>query len=194
MYQQAMVQGASAMQLAITGDNAGTRAAYDQSFNDNYATEMNRFNAAKARHAIQGNMAAAMQDRVLTDMEIQRSQAIAEANATVAAAAAGVEGMSVDQGIDQTKLNATRAQQANDKATKQEISSLVSGLGVHQAALLAEAPKQDFGNAFDAVLTAVGSVDLNDIKRGKTMYDDYKANQKQEEYISDLWNMDDWET
>tara|TARA_R110002020_G_scaffold203513_6_gene407220 strand:+ start:263 stop:871 length:609 start_codon:yes stop_codon:yes gene_type:complete len=164
IYGQAMVSGVSAAQLAFTGDNAITRAAYDQTYNEVYNVQMRKFHAAKAMTQIRSNISAVKQDKILMDVEIQMRQAVSAAQMKVEAAAAGVEGMSVDQTIAQTEINASRATAANRRRAEQETENLSAGIGQHMSALLAEPNIQEQGGIWEAAMKAASSISLNDVR------------------------------
>jgi hypothetical protein len=133
IYATAMQQGVSSLALMATGDNAQTKAAY----NSAYQTATQRFNLANATHTAQLNISALKQDKILTDTQIKMSQDQAQALAKVSAAAAGVEGGSVDDVIYDTEKNEALALRRNEKNTEMNLEQQLASVYSGQSALLA---------------------------------------------------------
>ena len=155
MYQNAMVAGAGAIKQLASVPAAG-RAAYDQAFGATYGLAMAKYRAELAQQAIRSNIANVLQNKILSDVELQVNQAEAEAAARVSAAAAGAAGASVDQTIDQTRVNADRATSTNEKAARSEMSNLAAGVGEQQAVLNSKIQLEDYGS-FSSVLLGAGA-------------------------------------
>jgi hypothetical protein len=163
LYMQAVQSGMSAAQLALTGDNAETKAAYNAS----YAATQQRLNMANAKVNAESQIAGAKQDKVLAVTDIKMKQAHAEANAKVAAAVAGVEGGSVDDVVYETEKNeAHRIADAN-KREDQEIESLLGKVYSAQSGLLhVNEPEISYAGE---LLQAFSSFELEDFQRSETL-------------------------
>ena len=108
---------------------ASSRTEDAAAYNAQYQVEVGRHNALSKRDALQANLAAVQQDKVLTNLNIKLNQAQAEANATVAAAAAGVQGQSVDAVVYETKKSEAQRVAENNRATEQQSEQLSAQAG-----------------------------------------------------------------
>lgn len=163
LYQQAVQSGVSALQLAVTGSNAQTKEAYNAA----YKAEASRLNIAKNRHTSQLNIAAIEQDKVMSNTLIKMKQNQAEAMAKVSAAAAGVEGGSVDDVINDTETNSVFAIAASNRRAEQDKDTQLANIGNMSSALLSvdEPEFSVLGN----LLQAFSSVNEKDFKTGEAL-------------------------
>jgi len=156
IYAQAVQSGVSSLQLMATGENAATKAAYNQA----YQIASKRINIAEAKHTAELNVSAIEQDKVLSNTHIRLQQDQAEANAIVNAAVAGVEGGSVDDVLYDTERNEAMAIHANKQRTEQQKEQQLAVIGTQQSALLSiEEPDIDY---FGNLLQAFSSFELDD--------------------------------
>lgn len=158
IYAQAMVSGVNALQVAFTGANAQTRAA----FTAQYQAETAKRNAMEMKSAAQKNIGAVRQDKILSNLSIRLEQGQAEALVKMNAAAAGVEGQSVADARYETVKNAAFATSKVDRLSRQQIEEQLSKIGSAQSALLSvEEPKISLWGAY---LDAAASVSKEDIQ------------------------------
>lgn len=158
IYAQAVQSGLSAAQLAFTGENAQTKAAYNQSF----AEQAARLAAAERKHTAEKNISAIKQDKILSNTQIQMSQDQAEAFAKVNAAAAGVQGQSVEDVVYQTEANETYAMSRNKRQADQRIESELARVNSAQASLLSVTDSSP--NVMGDLLNAFSSFERKDFK------------------------------
>ena len=159
MYQYAVMQGASALAEAITGHSAAADAAY----NAQYKSTTAKLNARNARHAISINMSSIEQDKVLTNTAINVQKAQQRAAAVIAAAAAGVEGDSVDAVLYEADKAAAFEKRNVAARAEQEKESLFGQLStLSDSQFNIPEPRFDLGGA---VAGLVGSIDETDLTR-----------------------------
>jgi hypothetical protein len=130
--QMAVQKGMSAAQIMLMGDNAGTKAAYNAA----YQVAAQRSAIQEAKHTAALNISAVKQDKVLSDASIQLNQDQAAAMALVQAAAAGVEGGSVEDTIYETERTEAMALAANRKKAEQQEEQYLATIGSQTSALL----------------------------------------------------------
>lgn len=111
-------------------------AMRQQAYDSEYTRAMNQEAGKEALAKAQANIAAVKQDKILTDINIQMSQDAAEAQATAAAAAAGVEGGSVEAVKLDTEINEVMAKQANARAEEQGVEDALSAIGQASATII----------------------------------------------------------
>lgn len=107
-----------------------------QAYSAEYSRVANMEAGKEALAKAQANIAAVKQDKILTDINIQMNQDAAEAQALVSAAAAGVEGGSVEAVALDTEINEVMAKQANAKAEEQGVQNALSAIGSASATML----------------------------------------------------------
>ena len=148
MYASMAAQGISAIHVATGGDNAGTIAAFNESYGRASAkyAQLDKINAAES------NISAIQQDKILTNTQIKMSQEQAEAMAKVNAAAAGVSGGSVDAVMQGFAGNAAMARQRAEA----------------KAAQLTEQQKAGINSAFMTYKGIPDNPDSNPIMTGLT--------------------------
>lgn len=111
----AIQEGMSSLEIAVTGSNAKTRAAY----NEAYSKQAQRIAGRNRAHAAQRNLAAIQQDKILTNNQIQIQNTHQQAMTKLSAAVAGVTGSSVDNVKQQVNTNTVFAMQSNERKAEQ---------------------------------------------------------------------------
>lgn len=167
MYAMTVQQGATSLQLALTGENAFTKQAYNAA----YASTAQRLNAADARVAAERNIAAVHQDRILSSTVVRAKQDEAEAQARVNAAVAGVRGQSVDDFIRSTEDNEARKLREVQGAGEQSIEDQLSKVMGAQSALLS-VEDQDI-SVTGEMLKMFSNVSQEDLKAGYEVYQEW---------------------
>jgi hypothetical protein len=157
-YADAVQAGSSALAYMLTGSNAESRAAY----NAEYQRLAHRANVLEARQVAQSNLAAIEQDKILSNTQIRINQSHAEAQALVSAAAAGVDGGSVDDVIYDTERNAAFALSRNNAKAEQEKEYQVAAIGSQSSELLAIPDRAEYSSA-GAILEAFSSLEQSDL-------------------------------
>ncbi len=157
LYMQSVQSGMSSLQLLATGSNAATKASY----NEAYKVAASRFNMAAAKQTAQLNISAIEQDKVMSNTQIRINQNQAEANVIVQAAAAGVEGGTIDDIVYDSKKNEALAVASSNKQAENAKESQLAQIHGQQSALLSiDEPEVDFvGN----LLSSLGSFELGDL-------------------------------
>jgi len=158
IYAQAVQSGLSAAQLAFTGDNAATTAAYNQSF----AEQSQRLAAAASKNTAEKNIAAIKQDTILTNVQLQMNQDQAEAFAKVNAAASGVKGQSVDDVVYQSETNEVYAVARNKRQSSQRIDSELARVNSAQSNLMSVTNSSP--SVMGDLLSAFSSLERSDFK------------------------------
>lgn len=156
----------SAGQLLLTGENAGTKAA----FNAAYAAQSNRIAAVARKNAAERNIAAIKQDKILTNIAIQNRQDEAEAFARVNAAASGVQGQSVRDVIYETEKNEAHAIASAKKQSEQLVENELARINNAQAALLS-VEKVEISTTGE-LMRAFSSLELSDFKTSAALQED----------------------
>lgn len=133
LYAQAASSGMSSLQLMATGENAATKTAYNQA----YAVAAQRSAIQNARHTAQLNISAIERDKILSNTAIQLKQNQAKAMILVNAAAAGVEGGSVNDTINETEKNESLAISMSNQRAEQAKESQLAAIGSQSSSLLA---------------------------------------------------------
>ena len=173
MYVQAMQSGMSMAALAITGESAETKAAYNQA----YQVAAQKASIQSAKQTAQLNVAAIAQDKITSNTQIQMAQDQAEALAIVNSSAAGIEGGSVEDVIYETEKNAAFATNSANQKADQATESQLNMIGSQSSALLAiEEPTISYAGE---LLEAFSSFELKDLKTHKAIAKDG---------ISSLWS------
>jgi len=163
IYAQAVQSGLSAAQLAATGENAQTKAAW----NESYAAQSKRLAALDRKQTAEKNIAAIKQDKILSDTSIQMQQDQAEAFAKVNAAAAGMQGQSAEDVVYQTEANEVYAMSRNKRQASQRIESELARVNSAQAAYLGVTETSP--NVMGELLQAFSSFERNDFKISEAM-------------------------
>lgn len=164
IYRQAAVSGMGALEIATTGSNARTRAAYDAQ----YQASTQKLNLQKSIGVAQKNIAAINQDKIISNTQIQMKQDQAEASAKVSAAFAGVEGSSVDAVIQDTRKNEAHRVAALNKQAEQNKQNYLAQIGTSQSALLAvEEPEINY---VGELLNIAGNINHQDVKNFGNTY------------------------
>lgn len=159
MYQFAVQQGATALAQAITGSSPEATAAYNAA----YASTTSKLNVREQRHTASLNLTAIEQDKVLTNTKIQMQKAQSKAQAIIAAAAAGVEGGSVDDVMYEADKSAAFAKRSSTEQANQEKETIFG-----QMSALVESQFNIEEPSFDLTSTVVGlagSIDETDLER-----------------------------
>ena len=117
IYQMAVQQGISSAQLALTGSNAVTKAAYNRA----YSAQAQRISARERRNAAERNISAIKSDKLMSNMNLQLNLNQAQAAARLNAVFAGVEGQSVDDVIFETETAAERRKAQLERQTENAI-------------------------------------------------------------------------
>lgn len=164
IYSLMMQQGMSSAQLALTGENAMTKAAYNMA----YSKTAQRLNAADARIAAEKNIAAIKQDKILSNSLIRMQQDAAEAHAKVNAAVAGVEGQSVNDVIQMTQTNEQRKLEQVQRAGEQSIEDQLSKAMNAQSTLLSV--EDNDVSVTGELFQAFSNISNEDIKKGYEIY------------------------
>lgn len=153
------VQSGLNLLSVMGGDNAATVAAY----NTEFATVSNQMAMHRQRSAAEQNISAVNQDRITSNINIQRKQDEAEAQAKVNAALAGAQGGSVEASINQTKVNESFAIQANNQKAEQQTEQLKAT--VHSSTMAAQSRKQTPDPSYVGDLAkAFSSFELSDLE------------------------------
>lgn len=163
MYMQAVQSGVSALELAFTGDNAQTRAAYNQA----YQVAAQKAAIQEAKHAAELNVAAIEQDKVTSNTQIRMAQDQAEARAIVNAATAGVEGGSVEDVVYETEKNEAFAINSASRQSEQATESQLAIIGSQSSALLAvQEPEISY---VGDLMQAFSSFEMSDLKTSEAL-------------------------
>ena len=152
--QQGIAQGVSGYFQA----QAAGRAA----FNEEYASTMRRLNLQSQQAKAARNINAIRQDTILSNLELQLRQKQAQSQVMVSAAAAGVEGGSVDDVVYSTQSNEAMAKQRVSADAEQRIEQESAQAGSAQSAMMAIEPMKNnnyLGMAFGAVANEFGKED-----------------------------------
>ncbi len=137
---------------------ASVDAAYNAAYGTAYQAYAQMHNASNAKVAAEANIAAIKQDKINTDKVIAMQQDQAAALKTVAAAASGTEGGSLDAALYQTQVQSTVAKDNSRKQAEQGIEQQLAAVFNAQSTLLAVDEPQfadidAFGNAIAALST-----------------------------------------
>lgn len=160
---QAMQSGMSGLEIAFTGENAQTRAAYNQA----YQAAAQRASILEAKHAAELNIAAIEQDKITSNTHIRMAQDQAEAMAIVSAATAGVEGGSADDVIYETKKNEAFALNNASRKSEQAKESQLAIVGSQSSALLAvQEPEISYAGE---LMQAFSSFELSDLETSEAL-------------------------
>lgn len=120
----AVMMGLAMGGMALAGTAMSNRAANKQMKSDARSEGIRQagvwFGAERKGAAIEAQLAGTNQARVDNYIEIQKSQARAESDAKVAAAAAGVAGQSVDLQVNDTRRTEAEAKHSIDKQIAQQ--------------------------------------------------------------------------
>lgn len=163
MYAQAAMSGMSALQLMATGENAQTKAAY----NEAYAIAAQKSNIREAKHTAELNIAAIKQDKITSNTQIRMAQDQAEAMALVNAAAAGVEGGSVEDVLYETEKNEAFALNSANRKAEQATESQLAQIGSQASSLLAiQEPEISY---VGELMSAFSSFELGDLEIGEAL-------------------------
>lgn len=166
-YMSAVTSGMDTVNLMMGGDNAATTAAY----NNAYQAEATRAAMGAAIGAAQKNIASVKQNRILSHIELEKRQDQAEAMAKVSAAAAGVEGSSVDDVVYTTKANESIAKGRANAVAEQQVEQHLAS--VHQAAMgMVSVQDQEIDYFGNVVNKLAGSVNLTDMQNFGTHMDE----------------------
>tara|TARA_Y100000310_G_scaffold214846_1_gene215805 strand:+ start:171 stop:773 length:603 start_codon:yes stop_codon:yes gene_type:complete len=165
IYLQAAQAGMQSIHLARGGDTPATRAAY----NEAYAAAVERSNATRQINIAEANIAATMQDKVLSNMKIQQNQMQAAAVATLTSAAAGVGGRSVEDVMYGIDSNAINAMEATDAIAEQQIEKL--GATIFDAKSKHDSVTETRRSTTGGLLQAFSSIDRKDLDRLATLLD-----------------------
>ena len=159
----------SVFQSAIMGSiDVLTGASAEAAYNAAYGTYSKAYGAmhaaANAKVAAEQNIYAAKQSQINSDKAVQMKQDQAEAMAEVSAAASGTEGLSVTQGINQTKTNAAFAEDMNRRKFEQEEETALAQVYGAQTTLLASDDPyvQEIDPWLNALNASVGSLSMGD--------------------------------
>ena len=163
MYAQAAMSGMSALQLMGTGENAETKAAYNQA----YAEAAHKAAIREAKHTAELNIAAIKQDKITSNTQISMAQDQAEARAIVSAAAAGVEGGSVDDVIYETKKNEAFALNSANRRAEQATESQLAQIGSQSSSLLAIQESEI--SYVGELMSAFSSFEMSDLDTGEAL-------------------------
>jgi len=171
IYAHAAGQGIGLAQLALTGENAATKQAYNAA----YAAEAQRYALAAAKNTAEGNISSLKQDKILSDARLEVKQSHAEAAAKLSAATAGVSGTNVDQVIYMTEVNESMLKQQNAQQTNQAIEQQATQVGNMDLAL-SGVPEPDTGSLLGDLATAGASISRADFKRSAALAGDTPYN------------------
>jgi len=170
LYGMAVQSGTSAAILAVTGENAGTRQAYNVAYSD----AARRINAAEARVTAERNISQINQDKILSNTVIQMQQDQAVAAAKVSAATAGVHGQSVEDVMRSTETSEQRQLANIDKVAKGQTD--VELAKAFQAQSVALSVQDTQSSTVGALLSAFSGVTDEDVKAGYELYSKYWGN------------------
>ena len=152
--QQGIAQGVSGYFQA--------KEAERSAFNAEYANTMRRINLQNQQAKAARNINAIRQDTILSNLELQLRQKQAQSQVMVSAAAAGVEGGSVDDVIYSTQSNEAMAKQRVSADAEQRIAQESAQAGSAQSAMMAIEPMKNnnyLGMALGAVANEFGKED-----------------------------------
>lgn len=175
LYTQAMVSGMN----ALTGAQADQ--IYTSTYNQVYAQEAQKANIRNAMGVAQTNVAAIKADQILTNTQIRMNQDEAEARAIVNAAAAGVEGGSVDDIVYDTERNAAFATNAANQQAEQEVENQLAQIGSGTSALLAVDDDLQEISVVNDLMGAFSSFEMGDLEISDALSSEGYA-------LSSLWS------
>lgn len=173
MFMAAVAQGVSA---ATKDYDAQYRHLWEGTFdevrgdayNEAYKRETAMANVNAANYAMQQNISAVEQDRITSIKNIERKQNQAEAWAKVNAAAAGVQGGSVQDTIIDTEKNAAFATAAANKQADQQSKQYVAQIGRRgplalERAELRDVHFEDSNDIVNGIMNVISNVSRSDI-------------------------------
>ena len=159
MYQFAVQQGATALAQAITSSSPEATAAYNAA----YQSTTSKLNAREARHTAALNISAIAQDQVLTNTKIKMQKAQAKAQTIISAAAAGVEGGSVDDVMYEADKSAAFAKRSSTEQANQEKETIFGKMStLNESQFNIEEPEFDLTST---LVGLAGSIDETDLER-----------------------------
>ncbi len=143
---------------------ASVDAAYNAAYGKAYQAYAQMHNAANAKVAAEANIAAIKQDKINTDKVIAMQQDQAEALKTVAAAASGTEGGSLDAALYQTQVQSTVAKDNSRKQAEQGIEQQLASVFNAQSTLLAvDEPQFADIDAFGNTIAALSTINREEV-------------------------------
>jgi len=175
IYRQAVSTGVSALGLLMTGTNAATSAAY----NSAYEAAAIRSSLADAKNTAQMNIAAINQDKVTSNTQIRMQQNRAEAMVIINAAAAGVEGGSVEDVIYETEKNEAFAINKTARHADQAKENQLAMIGSQTSQLLSVDDQEH--SLWGDLLGVLSSFEMKDLKTNEAL-------QKGEYSLPELWS------
>lgn len=158
IYMMAAQQGISSLELMATGENAQTRAAYNEAYN----VAAKKAAIREARHTAQLNISAIEQDKITSNTRVRMAQDQAKAMAIVNAAAVGIEGGSFEDMIYETEKNEAFALSSMSKKAEQAQEGQLAAIGSQTSNLLSiQEPEISYTGE---LLAAFSSFELGDLE------------------------------
>lgn len=154
----AIQEGVSSLEIAVTGSNAKTHAAY----NEAYSKQAQRIAGRNRQHAAQRNLAAIQQDKILTNNQIQIQNTHQQAMTKLSAAVAGVTGSSVDNVKQQVNTNTVFAMQSNERKAEQMSDQFLAEIQGSTASTLGIQDTKV--SSIGELMKVAGNVSLDDYK------------------------------
>lgn len=158
LYSMVIQEGMSSLEIAVTGSNAATRAAYDGA----YSNQARRIAGRNRAYAAQRNLATIQQDKILTNNQIQIQNTHQQAMTKLSAAVAGVTGSSVDNVKQQVNTNTVFAKQANERKAEQLSDQFLAEIQGSTASTLGIQDKKI--SNIGEVMKVMGNISLDDYK------------------------------
>lgn len=170
IYANAVSDGVMAGELLVTGSNDQSRRVYAAVYNSTYGTMAKRFASADAKNIMERNIANVQQDKILSNMQLQISEAQQVAQIELSAALAGVTGGSVDAVLNQTRANAVMAKASVSREAEQATQSLLANVNSAQADMLSTRLQKTSFSPVGPILSRLASIDREDMKTAASFW------------------------